>query len=60
MGTEATQVLRQSSCVRIGSLQWVKKLSQCLAVFERLTQRKSSKLCNNMKIIYDLLGYLGF
>ena len=41
-------------------LQWVKKLSQCLAIFERLTQRKSSKLCNNMNIIYDLLGHLGF
>ena len=34
--------------------------SSSQAVFERLTQRKSSKLCNNMKIIYDLLGHLGF
>ena len=39
-------------------LQWVKKLSQCLAVLKRLTCRKSSKLCNNVKIIYVILHYL--
>jgi len=33
-------------------VQWVKKLSQCLAVLKRLTCRKTSKLCNNLKIIY--------
>jgi hypothetical protein len=41
-------------------LQWVKKLSQCLAVLERLTWHKSNKLCNNLKIIYVILGHLGF
>jgi hypothetical protein len=41
-------------------IQWVKKLSQCLAVLERLTWHKSSKLCNNLKIIYVILGYLSF
>jgi len=50
-------------------VQWVKKLSQCLAVLERLTCRKTSKLHNNLKtsklhnnlkIIYEILGYLGF
>ena len=35
-------------------IQWVKKLSQCLAVLKRLTCRKSSKLYNNVKIIYPL------
>jgi hypothetical protein len=42
------------------TLQWVKKLSQCLAVLERLTWHKSNKLSNNLKIIYVILGYLGF
>jgi hypothetical protein len=41
-------------------LQWVKKLSQCLAVLERLTCQKTIKLQNNLKIIYGILGYLGF
>jgi hypothetical protein len=41
-------------------IQWVKKLSQCLAVLERLTWHKSSKLHNNLKIIYVILGYLSF
>jgi hypothetical protein len=41
-------------------VQWVKKLSQCLAVLERLTCRKPNKLCNNLQIIYIILGYLGF
>jgi hypothetical protein len=37
-------------------IQWVKKLSQCLAVLERLTWHKSSKLCNNLKIIDGMPG----
>jgi hypothetical protein len=41
-------------------LQWVKKLSQCLAVLEGLTWHKSSKLYNNLKIIYVILGHLSF
>jgi hypothetical protein len=41
-------------------VQWVKKLSQCLDVLERLTWHKSNKLCNNLKIIYVILGYLSF
>jgi hypothetical protein len=44
----------------ITDLQWVKKLSQCLAVLERLTWHKSNKLCNNLKIIYVILGHLSF
>lgn len=49
-----------SLMVRVPSIQWVKKLSQCLAVLERLTCRKPNKLCNNLQIIYIILGYLGF
>jgi hypothetical protein len=41
-------------------VQWVKKLSQCLAVLERLTWNKSSKLSNNLKIIYVILDHLSF
>ncbi len=41
-------------------VQWVKKLSQCLAVLERLTWHKSSKLHNNLKLIYVILGHLSF
>ena len=41
-------------------LQWVKKLSQCLALLKRLVWRKSNKLHNNLKIIYVILDYLGF
>jgi hypothetical protein len=41
-------------------VQWVKKLSQCLAVLERLTWHKSSKLHNNLKIIYVILGHFSF
>jgi hypothetical protein len=44
----------------VEDVQWVKKLSQCLAVLERLTCRKPNKLCNNLQIIYIILGYLGF
>jgi hypothetical protein len=36
-------------------VQWLKKLSQCLAILERLTWDKSNKLCNNLKIISDLV-----
>jgi hypothetical protein len=41
-------------------LQWLKKLSQCLAILKRLTWHKSSKLHNNLKIMYIILDYLGF
>ena len=41
-------------------IQWLKKLSQCLAILERLTWHKSSRLHNNMKILYVILGHLGF
>jgi hypothetical protein len=40
--------------IRDTELQWVKKLSQCLAVLERLTCRTTSKLHNNLKIIYEI------
>jgi hypothetical protein len=36
-------------------IQWLKKPSQCLAILERLTWDKSNKLCNNLKIIFDLV-----
>src|SRR6267154_3394806 len=39
-------------------LRWVKKLSQYLALLKRLTCQKSSKLCNNVKIIYVILYHL--
>jgi hypothetical protein len=45
---------------RCASVQWVKKLSQCLAVLERPAWHKLSKLHNNLKIIYVILGYLSF
>jgi hypothetical protein len=48
------------TAVHSGKIQWVKKLSQCLAVLERLAWHKSSKLRNNLKIIYVVLGYLSF
>jgi hypothetical protein len=41
-------------------VQWVKKLSQCLAVLERLAWHKSSKLHNTLKIIYVILSHLSF
>jgi len=44
----------------IQNLQWLKKLSQCLAVLKRLTWHKSSKLHNNLKIMYIILDHLGF
>jgi hypothetical protein len=45
---------------QLAEVQWVKKLSQCLAVLEGLTWHKSSKLYNNLKIIYVILGHLSF
>ena len=36
-------------------IQWVKKLSQCLAVLERVVCNKSNKLENNVKIIYVIV-----
>jgi hypothetical protein len=41
-------------------LQWLKKLSQCLATLERLACHKSHKIDNNLKIIYVILHHLGF
>jgi len=41
-------------------IQSLKKLSQCLAVLERLSWNKSDKLSNNLKIEYVILHYLGF
>jgi hypothetical protein len=50
----------QGALVEGEHVQWVKKLSQCLAILERLTWHKSNKLCNNLKIIYVILGHLSF
>ena len=36
-------------------IQLLKKLSQCLAVLQRLMQHKSNKLHNILKIIYVIL-----
>ena len=36
-------------------IQWVKKLSQCLAVSERVVCNKSNKLENNLKIIHVIV-----
>jgi gag-pre-integrase-like protein len=41
-------------------IQWLKKLSQCLATLERLACHKSNKIDNNLKLIYVILHYLGF
>jgi len=38
------------------NIQWLKKVSQCLAIFERMTWHKSGKLYNNLKII-DTIGH---
>ena len=38
-----------------GKLQWVKKLSQCLAVSERVVCNKSYKLHKTVKIIYIIV-----
>jgi hypothetical protein len=61
-GTPEVAVTIQTSTSQRGSphVQWVKKLSQCLAVLERLTWHKSNKLYNNLKIIYVILGHLSF
>ncbi len=42
------------------SIQWLKKLFQCLAILKRLTCHKSNKIDNNLKIIYEILDHLGF
>ena len=39
----------------VAGLQLLKKLSQCLAVVQRLMQHKSNKLDNNLTIIYVIL-----
>jgi hypothetical protein len=46
----------------LDDLQWLKKLSQCLATLERLACHKSTKIDidNNLKIIYVILHHLGF
>ena len=36
-------------------IQWVKKLSQCLAISERVVCNKSNKLHKNVKIIYVIV-----
>ena len=41
-------------------IQLLKKLSQCLAIFKRLSWNKSNKLSNNLKIKYVILHHLGF
>ena len=43
-----------------GYIQSLKKLSQCLAIFQRLSCRQSNKLHNNLEIIHIILDYLGF
>src|SRR5712672_2633344 len=45
---------------RLAQLQALKKLSQCLAILQRLSYRKSNKLHNNLNIINIILGHLGF
>ena len=42
------------------SLQSLKKLSQCLAIWERLTCLKSNKLYDNLKIIYNIVQHRNF
>ena len=58
-----------AGCIRTGCwlvsgaltvLQWVKKLSQCLAVLERSYCNKSSQIYKNVKIIYVIESHLGF
>ena len=44
----------------IQALQWLKKLSQCLGVWERLACNKSDKIYKNVKIIYVVVDLLGF
>ena len=46
--------------LRLAHVQLLKKLSQCLAVFERLGWNKSNKLSNTLKIKYVILHHLGF
>jgi len=37
---------------QMGYVQWIKKLSRCFNILERLACRKIYKLDNNLKIIY--------
>ena len=41
-------------------IQWLKKVSQCFAIFKRMTCHKSGKLSNNLKIIYVIVHHLRF
>jgi hypothetical protein len=41
-------------------IQLLKKLSQCLAILQRLSCRKSNKIHNNLKITYIILCHLDF
>src|SRR6266404_5513831 len=41
-------------------VQWLKKVSQCFPIFERMTWHKSGKLSNNVKIIYVIVHHLRF
>ena len=54
-----TQVCLRQSYDRWG-IQLLEKLSQWLAILQRLMQHKSKKLHNNLKIIYDILYHLIF
>src|SRR5229473_4562053 len=53
--TELDYIVKCPQC----KLQWLKKLSQCLAILKRLTCHKSNKIDNNLKIIYVILHHLG-
>ncbi len=41
-------------------IQWLKKVSQCFGIFERMTWHKSGKLSNNLKIIPVIVHHPGF
>jgi hypothetical protein len=41
-------------------VQSLKKLSQCLAILQRLSCRKSNKLHNNLKVTYIILCHRDF
>src|SRR5712672_4129708 len=57
----AMQILENPRETRMnGLLQSLKKLSQCLAIFQRLSCRKSNKLHNNLKITYIILCHRDF
>jgi hypothetical protein len=52
--TDTDEDLKQEEQKDITIIQALKKLSQCLAIWERMTWHKSNKLCNNLKLIYDI------